>query len=48
MALCTDIDELNYIVVQTPSSAVYNLLHGKIPMRNVILKKKKYWSVVSG
>lgn len=48
VALCTDMDELSYIVVPMPSSAVYNLLHGKVPMRDVILKQKMYWNVVSG
>lgn len=48
VALCTDIEELSYIVVDTSSSAVYNLLHGQIPMRDIILNQKKYWSVVSG
>ena len=48
LVLRTDIDELCYIV--TPLSLVdtYNLLHGKTPMRNVILKQKTYWMVNSG
>ena len=48
VALCTDIDELNYIVVKLRLSEVYNLLHGKIPMCDVILKQKEYWNVMSG
>ena len=48
VASCTDIDELNYIVVKLRLSEVYNLLHGKIPMRDVILKQKEYWDVMSG
>lgn len=48
VALCTDIDELNYIVVKSSLFDVYNLLHGKIPMRDIILKQKEYWDVVSG
>ena len=47
VASCTDIDELNYIVVKLRLSEVYNLLHGKIPMRDVILKQKEYWDVMS-
>ena len=48
VALCTDIDELSYIVVKLRLSEVYNLLHGKIPMCDVILKQKEYWDVMSG
>lgn len=48
VALCTDIDALNYIVVRLSLSDVYNLLHGKIPMRDVILKQKEYWNIISG
>ena len=35
-ALCTNIDELSYIVVKLSLMDVYNLLHGSIPMRDVI------------
>ena len=48
IALCTDLDELNYIVVKMSLSDTYNLLHGNIPMRDIILKQKEYWEVVSG
>lgn len=48
VALCTDIDELGYIVTKLSLSDVYNLLHGKIPMRDVVLKQKEYWDIVSG
>lgn len=48
LALCTDIDELNYIVVRLPLIDVYNLLHGKISMRDAILKQNEYWDIVSG
>lgn len=48
VALCTDIDELSYIVANLSLSDVYNLLHGKIPMRDVILKQNEYWDIVSG
>lgn len=47
-ALCTDIDGLRYIVVKLPLLDVYNLVHGKIPMRDIILKQREYWDVVSG
>ena len=45
--LCIDIDELMYVVVRTAASDVYSLLHGRIPMRNVILKEDHYWQVIS-
>lgn len=48
IALCTDIDELTYVVTQVSMLDVYRLLHGKIPMRDVILKQKEYWNVISG
>lgn len=48
IALCTDIDELSYIVTKLSLSEIYNLLHGKIPMRNAFLKQQEYWEIVSG
>ena len=48
LVLCTDIDELNYIVVKLSMNDVYELLHGKELMRNTILKQKEYWNVISG
>lgn len=48
VALCTDIAELHYIVAKLSLPDVYNLLHGKIPMRDVILKQNEYWEIVSG
>lgn len=48
LALCTDVDELNYIVVKLSTLDVYNLLHGKISMRDAVLKQREYWDIVSG
>ena len=48
LALCYDLDELNYIIVKVSLEDVYNLLHSKITMRNIILKQKFYWNVLSG
>lgn len=48
LALCTDVDELSYIVVKLSSLDVYNLLHGNISMRDVILNQKEYWDIASG
>lgn len=48
IALCTNIDKLSYIVTKLSLSDVYNLLHGKIPMRDVFLKQQEYWEIMSG
>ena len=48
ITLCTDFDELTYVVAQLPLMDVYKLLHGEIPMRDVILKQREYWLVYSG
>ena len=48
IALCTNINKLSYIVTKLSLSDVYNLLHGKIPMRDVFLKQQEYWEIMSG
>lgn len=48
VALCTDVEELKYIIVRAAETDIYNLLHGKIPMRGIILNQKAYWEVKSG
>lgn len=48
IALCTNIDDLNYIVTKLSLLDVYNLLHGKTPMRDVMLKQNEYWDIASG
>lgn len=48
VALCIDMDELNYIVIKVSAAEVYDLLHGKIPMRDAILHQGEYWDVLSG
>ena len=45
--LCIDIDELTYVIVRTAAVDVYRLLHGRISMRDVILKADYYWKVIS-
>lgn len=47
LALCTNIDDFNYIIVKLSTSDLYNLLHGNIPMRDVFLKQREYWDVTS-
>lgn len=44
-ALCTDTDEWKYIVTRTAARDVYGLLHGRIPMRDVILRADHCWQV---
>lgn len=48
LVLCTDIDELNYIIVRLSMNNLYELLHGEGSIRNTILKQKEYWNVISG
>lgn len=48
LVLCTDIDELNYIIVKLSMNGVYGLLHGGESIRNAILKQNEYWNVISG
>lgn len=48
LVLCTDINELNYIIVKLPMNDVYELLHSKESIRNAILKQNEYWNVISG
>lgn len=48
LVLCTDIDELNYIIVRLSMNDLYELLHGEGSMRNAILKQNEYWNVISG
>lgn len=48
LVLCTDLDALGYVVVGLPVHEVSDLLHGRVPMRDVILHQQEYWEVVSG
>lgn len=48
VVLCTDIEELDYIVVHAATTDIYKLLHGKIPMRNIFFRKEEFWKVISG
>lgn len=48
LVLCTDLDELNYIIVRLSMNDLYELLHGEGSIRNTILKQNEYWNVVSG
>ncbi|WP_251207532.1 hypothetical protein [Acetatifactor aquisgranensis] len=48
VVLCSDIEELSYIVVNLSELELYNLLHGKLSMREVFTKQPKYWEIISG
>lgn len=48
IALCSDFNNFSYVVTKITLKEVYELLHGKIPMRDLITKRKYYWDVQSG
>lgn len=48
LSLCVDCENYNYIVVEVSLVDIRDLLHGNIPMREVILKQNEYWMVFSG
>ena len=48
VVLCVDFDNYNFIIVEASLIDIYNLLHGNIPMRDVILKQDYYWKIISG
>ena len=48
ISLCSDFDEFSYVVARITVNEVYKLLHGEIPMRDLIAKQKYYWDVQSG
>ncbi len=48
IVLCVNMEELQYIVTKLPLVDVYELLHGKLPMRDSILKQDIYWMIESG
>lgn len=48
IALCSDIEELSYIIASLSDIDLYNLLHGTLSMREVIIKHENYWEIISG
>lgn len=46
--LCTDINELNYVIVELSDKDLCNLLSGILPMRDVFTKQEYYWEILSG
>ena len=47
IALCADVDKLNYVVTGLSIKDVFDLLHGIIPMRNAITQQEAYWYIES-
>lgn len=48
IVLCTDIEELTYLVEKISYKNVFDLLHGNIPMRDVFYQEQEYWEIISG
>lgn len=46
--LCVDIDEEQYIIVETRLEKIFKLLMQKITMRDLILSEDKFWKVKAG
>ena len=44
-ALCTNIEEPSYIIVETSGLDIYQMLRGIIPMRNIFINTQHYWKV---
>lgn len=47
VALCTDMDLPVYCVVKTTITQLRDMLYGKIPMRDIFIRQKFYWEIVS-
>ena len=48
VVLCTNMEELSYIIVKPSLSELNNMLHGKITMREIFAKQLQYWEVRTG
>lgn len=48
LALCIDVENYNYAVVEMSIFDVFDLLHGNVTMRDAIMKHREYWQVISG
>lgn len=44
-ALCTDLEQLSYLIAQTTDRDVSDLVSGKIPMRDIFTNAEYLWSV---
>ena len=48
IALCTDIEQLSYILVKVSRADLYGMLQGQIAIRDAILKQTHYYEIESG
>lgn len=48
IALCIDIDELEYIIVDCQLRMLFDMLSGKIEMRSLFTSVETYWHVIAG
>lgn len=48
IALCTDVERLNYVVAKISMVSTYALLHGMMSMRDAFLNQGEYWEILSG
>ena len=46
--LCTDVEDVRYIIVKTSLHDVSKMLHGKLAMRDIITKQTVFWEVFPG
>lgn len=46
IALCADMDELRYCVVQVSVVQLHNMLRGKISMREIFIIQRNFWEVI--
>lgn len=47
LALCTNIDELVYVLVFVKPDELSDMLYGKISIQDIFLKQEEYWEVFS-
>lgn len=45
LALCSDLDDLEYIVVEISKKTLYEMLTQKITMRQALLSNRVFWSI---
>lgn len=46
--LCTDVDDLKYVIVNSKIKDIALMLHGVITMRELMLKADSFWEVITG
>ncbi len=48
VVLCSDIEELKYVIVNVSCVDLHRLIHGMLSMREVFTKQESYWEIMSG